>query len=336
MKKGFTLIELLAVIVILAIIALIATPIILGIINDAREESNERSVELYASAVRNGIAAYQLTNGEVPAGTYSLTADKTSLTNGTVTFDVDYDGNVECTSIIISDDSKVSLEGCTVNGGEKQYSYGIEDDSVAKVCSIEQHDPNKYSIGDEITCILGEDEDKFYIIEEAASTTTSVFALTEYALDLTTYKQSTTAGTITYAEDPYWCDAEGKLKSEYSTGDVYDRNSNLYPIIEGYVSYLKSNGLNEITGGLITSSQRSELAGNTSSFGVHKEFWTDYATCSGLSTYPGSEVPVFADKGFMFSDSNGFYTASYQYGMGNEPYSFVVRPVITISTSHIQ
>ena len=33
-KKGFTLIELLAVIVILAIIALIATPIILGIIND--------------------------------------------------------------------------------------------------------------------------------------------------------------------------------------------------------------------------------------------------------------------------------------------------------------
>ena len=37
-KKGFTLIELLAVIVILAIIALIATPIILGIVEDARKE----------------------------------------------------------------------------------------------------------------------------------------------------------------------------------------------------------------------------------------------------------------------------------------------------------
>ena len=47
MKKGFTLIELLAVIVILAIIALIATPIILGIINDAKDSANERSVELY-------------------------------------------------------------------------------------------------------------------------------------------------------------------------------------------------------------------------------------------------------------------------------------------------
>ena len=45
MKKGFTLIELLAVIVILAIIALIATPIILGIINDVRVGARERSID---------------------------------------------------------------------------------------------------------------------------------------------------------------------------------------------------------------------------------------------------------------------------------------------------
>ena len=71
-KNGFTLIELLAVIVILAIIALIATPIILGIINDAKRESQERSVELYASAVKNGIAAYQLREmKEVEAGSYT-------------------------------------------------------------------------------------------------------------------------------------------------------------------------------------------------------------------------------------------------------------------------
>ena len=40
-KKGFTLIELLAVIVILAIIALIATPIILGVIDNARKNSEK-------------------------------------------------------------------------------------------------------------------------------------------------------------------------------------------------------------------------------------------------------------------------------------------------------
>ena len=44
-NKGFTLIELLAVIVILATIALIATPIIINIINDARNNSELRSVE---------------------------------------------------------------------------------------------------------------------------------------------------------------------------------------------------------------------------------------------------------------------------------------------------
>ena len=51
-NKGFTLIELLAVIVILAIIALIATPIILGIIEDARDSAKERSAELVYTGVQ--------------------------------------------------------------------------------------------------------------------------------------------------------------------------------------------------------------------------------------------------------------------------------------------
>ena len=116
MKKGFTLIELLAVIVILAIIALIATPIILGIINDAREESNERSVELYASAVRNGIAAHQLTEGSVAAGTY---------TKETLPFDVDVDGKVVCDTIKIYKDGSIYVADCTVNGAAVDYTYGI-------------------------------------------------------------------------------------------------------------------------------------------------------------------------------------------------------------------
>ena len=66
-KKGFTLIELLAVIVILAIIALIATPIIIGIINDAREEADERSVELIGSGVEYAVTSYMYkNNGNAP------------------------------------------------------------------------------------------------------------------------------------------------------------------------------------------------------------------------------------------------------------------------------
>ena len=50
-KKGFTLIELLAVIVILSIISLIATPIVVDIIKDARESSFKQSIKtLYKAA----------------------------------------------------------------------------------------------------------------------------------------------------------------------------------------------------------------------------------------------------------------------------------------------
>jgi len=130
-KNGFTLIELLAVIVILAIIALIATPIILGIINDARKESQERSIELYASAVRNGIAAYQLREmKEVAAGSY---------TSETLPFDVEYDGDVVCTTIELYEDGGVYVADCTVNYLEVDYTYGTKQESVAKlseVCTI--------------------------------------------------------------------------------------------------------------------------------------------------------------------------------------------------------
>ena len=157
MKRGFTLIELLAVIVILAIIALIATPIILGIINDAREESNERSVELYASAVRNGIAAYQLREGkEVTAGTYNET--------NKLPFEVEYDGQVDCTSVIISETGKVTLEGCTVNGGTKEYSYGIEEETPdsgeipdsGETPSAQVYKPQYYYFGFDLRGTVGE------------------------------------------------------------------------------------------------------------------------------------------------------------------------------------
>lgn len=52
-KKGFTLIELLAVIVILAVIALIATPVISGIINDSKQSALESEAKTVVSAIDN-------------------------------------------------------------------------------------------------------------------------------------------------------------------------------------------------------------------------------------------------------------------------------------------
>ena len=51
-RKGFTLIELLAVIVILAIIALIATPVVLSMIERARKGAFTRSAEGVLNAAK--------------------------------------------------------------------------------------------------------------------------------------------------------------------------------------------------------------------------------------------------------------------------------------------
>ena len=65
-KKGFTLIELLAVIVILAIIALIATPIVLGIIEDARNNAKKRSAELVIQSVELAYSTAFMADGSAP------------------------------------------------------------------------------------------------------------------------------------------------------------------------------------------------------------------------------------------------------------------------------
>ena len=69
-KRGFTLIELLAVIVVLAIIALIATPIVMNLIKNAGKGAAERSAERYLDAVETAIAADRLNNPLIEDGTY--------------------------------------------------------------------------------------------------------------------------------------------------------------------------------------------------------------------------------------------------------------------------
>ena len=90
--EGFTLIELLAVIVILAIIALIATPIILGIINDAKKQSNQRSAELYLKAAELAIARKNLTT-ELGDTECTVQGDG-NLMCGTTPVTVEVDGEV--------------------------------------------------------------------------------------------------------------------------------------------------------------------------------------------------------------------------------------------------
>ena len=100
MKKGFTLIELLAVIVILAIIALIATPIILNIIEDSKKSAATNSAQLYVDGLMKRIVSENMngefnpssctiTNGNITCDGQSIdyTVDGQAPTSGSITFD---------------------------------------------------------------------------------------------------------------------------------------------------------------------------------------------------------------------------------------------------------
>ena len=107
-KKGFTLIELLAVIVILAIIALIATPIVLNLINTARKGAFARSAEgvlkasklYYTSSLVEDITPTEIT----------FKCNNIECISSEKSIKLDVDGNMGTGDVTITDDGKVSFE----------------------------------------------------------------------------------------------------------------------------------------------------------------------------------------------------------------------------------
>ncbi len=138
-NKGFTLIELLAVIVILAIIALIATPIVLGIINDSRKSADQETAKLIVSHFETAYSvAYMQTGGveptlekikssfnmdgvkEVVIATENVAGDDThdARTKGEM-YVVSESGNVKCHTTTTGEGEKKQVEfSCEVTEGE--------------------------------------------------------------------------------------------------------------------------------------------------------------------------------------------------------------------------
>ena len=111
-KNGFTLIELLAVIVVLAIIALIATPMILNTIDDAKKGSAKSSGYGYINGLETSLASYMLRNNGVSysAGKYDIATLNTDL-DVTVKGEKPSEGKV-----CVSSDGTVTKASLKVNG----------------------------------------------------------------------------------------------------------------------------------------------------------------------------------------------------------------------------
>ena len=117
-KKGFTLIELLAVIVILAIIALIVTPIVSNIIASARNSANARSVEGHIDNIEYAIISAAFNEGKDIGF-----MDNTNITQANLTVSVPSNDTITCDSYNISNGIVTSASNCTRSDWTKHYDY---------------------------------------------------------------------------------------------------------------------------------------------------------------------------------------------------------------------
>lgn len=334
-KNGFTLIELLAVIVILAIIALIATPIIIDIVEDAEKESEKRSMELYASAVKNAIVSYQLNNKKSPANFNDLI--------------IEYDGDIVCSTQQLYDDNSFYLAGCVVNEGETEYSYG----SIKKTdtCTLIDNDGNnKYSLGDVLSCELSNSTEKFYVIEDESNDPTpeKIDALAMYNLNVgdNKYPNEATYGIQEEKAKGVEIDENWNTKSRYGTvafstvnywenpepfAYIYNENNDtLKPMVDNYVAYLNQK-MSGVTGGLLSVEQLRNIGikiewSNGSSWDLSSMpdwmFSSSYWTALNYPNY--NPLIIYTSKMMDYLDS---YSSTYSAG---------VRPVITISIYDIK
>ena len=134
-KKGFTLIELLAIIVILAIIAVITVPLILGIIDEAREGADKSSVIGYGKAVELAYSKSGVSNEE-PLSSCTATDGSciaVSIDSVTKYFNVTYSGaQVVCSGNNEISDGKLTLLSCVVGTDSNADTWTYDNGEASK------------------------------------------------------------------------------------------------------------------------------------------------------------------------------------------------------------
>ena len=194
--RGFTLIELVAVLVIMAILALIVTPLVMNIVRKARIAADKRSIDAYGRSIELAIAGYLLDTGTFPTEVSQLT--------------IEYSGDtVSCTTEQINPDSSIYLAGCTVkNRTVEGYTYGTDKNTTPEPVAL------TYTVGNHVSY----NNASYYVIEDSGTSSDTVKLLKETPLtksEIEGYNISgLTVGGSTYGEVQYGSSVD------YSTSTV--------------------------------------------------------------------------------------------------------------------
>ena len=293
-KKGFTLIELLAVIVILAIISLIATPMILGVIEDTKLKAAEQSVNGYIDAVEKQIIVNQVSNTNlINDGVYNLPMENIEVKGSKPTSGwlVIQNGEVTNYSIVMNEyvvtKGSETVKGTKINGPTMDKATSndthkgiiyLDPTDLAKVCTKEEAEKNvnKYGTPTEIKtgCM------KWYVFNDEGDNYTMI-------LD-----HNTTA----------------RIKWNDDNKNVAYEQSNLYAVVQD----LKTTSGWEINPRLITAEEVNTITGKTEFDASNGGLW--YYLDTKNQTHGTFNDNVRSSYAWLYNNLNLCKTASIDYG----------------------
>lgn len=325
-NKGFTLIELLAVIVILAVIALIATPIIMNVINDSKEGAAKDAMYGYVKAVELASAKVITPTTDAPDGKY--TTENGNLQKGSEKITINFKGTkpTDGGEVILSKGNVVSatleFDGIpvTYNGKEAIVEESSSSTPTPVMKAYDVGEPIYYNPETNRKCNEGEvntTEDaktgclKWYVIVvEDTVANTSVDAILDHnttkniAWSSSSYdNQGMKEAAITLQQDTMTWDADIKQSVRLITGqEIVD--------IVGESSWTDDSTT------IVSLLSAPWLTDNLLTSGTPLGYWT--STVSSAD----SDLVWIARSGYCFENM----MAGHRDDIG-------IRPVITISKS---
>ncbi len=329
-KKGFTLIELLAVIVVLAIIALIATPIVMNTIKNAKKGAAERTADNYIKQVETAVAESRIDGTKVANGTYNIQPDGNLCpTSGCGENDkdkiiIDMSGNKPTSGIIKIENGGVSSTDTTMTVGDYDVKYNQEKNKyeaaeiykgvlckAVTTATTGKVPSGNYAYGDEYTCELGDNDEKTFFVLETNGDNVSL--IMDRNID-SNGKGTTSGNLVAWCKlgNDNSCAADGALEYLKTSTTGWTKLTESQISLPSYDQIYKATG--NKTSGLSTW-----LYGNLNvNYSVPYAYWTStpYASDSGSAWYVHS--------GGSLSD----------VGIGRVNV-IGVRPVITVSKSQL-
>ena len=328
-KRGFTLIELLAVIVVLAIIALIATPIVMNTIKRSKKGAAERSADSYVKQVEVAVAEERLSKNEVLEGEYQITSDgnlcrdKSASCSDDEKIKIEMNGTKPSSGKIKITNGSVDQSSSNMTIGDYTVSYNSTkktyeakekgNNTTAVVCELSEG--TKETVGAKYTCHLDGDR-TFYVLETSGDKVSLIMDRN--------FKDSSVAETLA------WC-----------IDDEFDNKT-----CQNITSKEKGTPLKHIQDTFGTDVEVSVPSANQIATAGGDSAWTGEYTGTTLSAWLYGNLNSSSEPyGYWTStpDASGSdiaWLVSYEGsldvdGVDNGIDSYGVRPVITVAKSQL-